>query len=157
MTRAFVYCMVLSALLIHTGCRGKEQSVDKSASPLRNEPNYVTVQHILIGFQGSIPGKAVGRTQEEAKRLAEDILARARAGEDFDALVKEYTDDSPPGVYKMANLGMPAERADRVFPRSGMVPLFGDVAFRLDVGAIGMAAYDPERSPYGWHIIKRLK
>ena len=34
---------------------------------------------------------------------------------------------------------------------------FGDVGFELEVGEIGMADYDPEKSQYGWHIIKRLE
>ena len=41
--------------------------------------------------------------------------------------------------------------------RSGMVSSFGDVAFGLDVGEIGMARYHPGNSPYGWHIIKRIE
>ena len=38
-----------------------------------------------------------------------------------------------------------------------MVAAFGDVGFKLDVGEVGMAPYDPAKSKYGWHIIKRLK
>jgi parvulin-like peptidyl-prolyl isomerase len=38
-----------------------------------------------------------------------------------------------------------------------MVPAFGDVGFQLDAGQVGMASYDRDKSPYGWHIIKRLK
>jgi parvulin-like peptidyl-prolyl isomerase len=38
-----------------------------------------------------------------------------------------------------------------------MVQAFGDVGFKLEVGAVGMATFDPKTSKYGWHIIKRLK
>jgi parvulin-like peptidyl-prolyl isomerase len=38
-----------------------------------------------------------------------------------------------------------------------MVPAFGNVGFALKVGEIGIADYDPHTSPFGWHIIKRLK
>ena len=41
-------------------------------------------------------------------------------------------------------------------PRSAMVPAFGDVGFNLEVGELGLASYDDEASPFGWHIIKRL-
>jgi parvulin-like peptidyl-prolyl isomerase len=41
--------------------------------------------------------------------------------------------------------------------RSGMVRAFGDVAFGLAVGEVGMANYSAGGSPYGWHIIKRLE
>lgn len=119
------------------------------------EPRFVTVQHILIGYRGSVRGKNITRTKEEAATLAADILKRAKAGEDFDKLVREYTDDSPPGIYKMSNRGVPAPPGG--YSRDGMVAAFGDVGFPLEVGGIGMAVYDPRKSPYGWHIIKRVE
>jgi len=119
------------------------------------EPDHITIQHVLIGFKGSLPGKNITRTQDEAKKLAEEILARAKKGEDFDGLVKQYTDDSAPGIYTMANNGVtPAEGE---YARGRMVPAFGDAGFPLQVGEIGMASYDEAKSPYGWHIVKRLK
>ena len=41
-------------------------------------------------------------------------------------------------------------------PRSAMVSAFGDVGFDLEVGELGLATFDAEASPFGWHIIKRL-
>ncbi len=118
-------------------------------------PEHVTVQHILIGFQGSVPGKPITRTKEEAKALAYQILDRARKGEDFDALVRQYTDDSPPGIYGMSGAGISPGPGE--YARTGMVPAFGNVGFAISSGNIGIADYDPKTSPYGWHIIKRLK
>ena len=92
---------------------------------------------------------------EEAEKLAEDLLRRAKAGEDFDSLVREHTDDAHPGIYKMSNHGVPAPPGG--FPRGGMVPAFGDVGFPLEVGGVGLAAYDPAKSRYGWHVIKRIE
>ena len=119
------------------------------------EPQHVQVQHILIGFAGSIPGKGITRTKEEAKKLAYEVLEKARKGEDYDALVKQYTEDSPPGIYEMSGLGVPAGPGE--YPRDKMVPAFGNVGFAISPGNIGIADYDPQTSPYGWHIIKRLK
>jgi hypothetical protein len=120
------------------------------------EPEHVVVQHILIGFQGSVPGKNITRTKEEAEKLANDLLARAKkAGADFGALVKEYTNDAFPGIYGMANNGVRPGSAET--PRGRMVKGFGDVAFSLKVDEVGMASYNPQTSPYGWHIIKRIK
>lgn len=99
----------------------------------------------------------VARSREEAEELAAKLLDRARQGEDFDALVKEFTDDSHPGIYTMANLEVTPDREKNEFPRAGMVKAFGDVGFSLQVGEIGMTDYDPETSKYGWHIIKRLE
>lgn len=126
------------------------------------EPDFITVQHILVGFEGSVGDKEIQRSKTEAEALAKTLLERAQDGEDFDALVKEYTDDSHPGIYQMANFFSqpdmsPEAVEDKVFPRSRMVNAFGDVGFPLEVGEIGMANYDSNTSKYGWHIIKRIK
>ena len=121
----------------------------------REEPQSVVVQHILIGFKGSVRGKAIERSKKEAKALADELLGRAQAGEDFDALVKQYTDDRAPGKYKLTNSGAPHENGAQ--QRADMVPRFGDVAFSLEPGQIGMAEYSAGSSPFGWHIIKRLE
>ncbi|MDH3215422.1 MAG: peptidyl-prolyl cis-trans isomerase [Candidatus Krumholzibacteria bacterium] len=136
--------------------RSSQTSEEEQPSGMA-EPERITVQHILIGFEGSIPGKSITRTHEEAEELAKAVLQRAQAGEDFDALVKQYTDDSHPGIYKMTNFGVAADQTERVFSRSGMVKAFGDVGFSLAVGDIGMTSHDPEASRYGWHIIKRIE
>ena len=114
------------------------------------------VQHILVSFGDKIPGKKIARTESEARELAGQLLERARKGEDFDALVKQYTDDQHPGIYAMFNRGMRPQGRDE-YPREGMVPCFGDLSFSLAPGGIGMCELDATRSPYGWHIIKRLK
>jgi parvulin-like peptidyl-prolyl isomerase len=135
------------------------------------QDDHVTVQHILIGFkdamgfQGQAPPKAQTRTQEDAKTLAYELLDRAKKGEDFEKLVTEYTDDQPPGIYSMANLGVATATPDPAatpgglpeFPRRGLVSAFGDVGFGLKVGDISIADYDAATSPFGYHIIKRVR
>lgn len=123
----------------------------------RVEPEHITLQHILIGFRDSVPGKGITRTKEEAATLAKDIVKKAKEGGDFDALVREYTDDQAPGIYKLANRGARANRAAGEYPRDGMVPAFGNVGFALEAGEVGLAEYDPKSSPYGWHVIKRIE
>lgn len=118
------------------------------------EPQRVRLQHILVGFQGTVPGKNITRSREEAQALASQLLDRALKGEDFDALVKKYTDDQYPGVYALANRMVTPNPGE--FARERMIPAFGDVGFPLQIGETGMAQYDPARSPYGWHIIKRV-
>jgi hypothetical protein len=122
----------------------------------KKEPDHVTVQHILIAFKGSIPKETVTRTQEEAEKLALEIFERAKRGEDFDQMVKEYSDDQYPGIYKMSNFNAEPEVDQGESSRSVMVKAFGDVSFNLEVGEIGLAEYSPEESKYGWHIIKRI-
>lgn len=106
----------------------------------------IEIQHVLISFQGAPRMSGVTRTKAEAKVLAEKVYAEAIGGADFDALVKQYTNDSFPGIYPMTK----ARRAK-------MVKGFGDVGFRLKVGEIGVAPWDETASPFGWHIIKRVK
>lgn len=139
--------------------RGKEKKMGAVPGTMPVQPavspEHITVQHILIGFRGSVTGKDIQRTKEEAKKLAYEILERARKGEDFDGLVRQYTDDSPPGIYGMSGNGVAPAPGE--YPRGGMVPAFGNVGFALSPGNIGIADYDPQSSPFGWHIIKRLK
>jgi parvulin-like peptidyl-prolyl isomerase len=134
-------------------CRKQEAPVEQ----ISLEPERVTVQHILIAFQGTIPEAAVSRTQEEAKALAEEIFERAKRGEDFDGLVRKFTDDQYPGIYRMSNFDIQPDPSREEYARSKMVKSFGDVSFVLAVGGIGLAEYDPQNSKYGWHIIKRIE
>lgn len=128
------------------------------AAKREDEPQRVKVQHILVAFKRSVPGKKVDRTKDEARVLAEELVERARAAKDeaeFNQLVQQYTDDSAPGIYVLVNEGEPPVPGAR--GRRDMVPRFGDVAFALEVGEVGLAAYHGGLSPYGWHIIKRLE
>ena len=93
---------------------------------------------------------------DEAEQLAAELYAQIKGGAEFDALVKEHTDDAHPGIYGMTMKGE-GDQKKGVYKRSGMVGAFGDVGWRLDVNQVGVAPYHPRNSPYGWHIIKRLK
>ena len=124
---------------------------------LVQEPDRVQVQHILISFKGADERVKAARSKEEAETLAKEILFKARQGEDFDAMMKEYSDDTGGGIYTMTNAGVQPDSSQGEFARHRMVKSFGDVSFALEVGEIGMAVYHPQNSKYGWHIIKRLK
>jgi parvulin-like peptidyl-prolyl isomerase len=112
----------------------------------------IQVQHLLVSFNlAGIPG--IVRTKEQAEEFASELWAEIQAGTDFDKLVKKNTDDSHPGVYSMTT-GKPGAG---VYARGGMVAAFGNIGWRLEVGAVGVAGFDQGTSPYGWHIIRRLK
>ncbi len=166
MTRSRAAVLALAALCAVASCRKPEApppapepaaAPAEAAKPAAGGPEHVVVQHILIAFKGSIPDAKVTRTREEAEKLAGETLARAKAGEDFDALVKALTDDQYPGIYRMANAGVTPDAAKEEYSRTRMVRGFGDVGFSLAIGEVGLAAYDPASSKYGWHIIKRLE
>ncbi len=119
------------------------------------EPAHVVVRHVLVSFEGTdVP--ACTRSKEEARSLAEKVLADARAGRDFGELVRLYSDDRQgDGTYRMANWGVPTG-ADEV-ERQKMTRGFGNLAFALGVGEVGLLEYDPVKSPFGWHVIKRIE
>lgn len=121
------------------------------------EPERVEVQHILISFKGADDRVKASRSKEEAETLAKELLFRARQGADFDKMREEHSDDSGEGIYRMTNSGVQPDGSKGEMARHRMVKSFGDVSFGLAVGEIGMASYHPQRSKYGWHIIKRLK
>lgn len=127
-----------------------------------HDANEVTVQHLLVGVNG--PNlQQVKRAAGDAERLTADLYARAKSGEDFDTLVKNYSDDSHPGIYTLLKEGT-SDQARGIFMRSEMVQGFGDTAWRLEVGEIGVTEYDPPpwqmgtgKAEFGFHIVKRLR
>ena len=125
-------------------------SMDDAIKTLMAKPEHkdeaITVQHVLIAFQGAPRIQGVTRSKDEAKVLAEQVWKEALAGADFKALMKQHSNDGGPGEYPMTKAG-----------RMQMVKGFGDVGFRLAVGEIGVAPWDQTASPFGWHIIKRVK
>jgi hypothetical protein len=126
------------------------KSMDAAIAELMAKPEQsddsITVQHVLIAFQGAPRITGVSRSKDEAKVLAEKVWQEAIGGADFKALMKQHSNDSGGGEYPMTKAG-----------RAGMVAGFGNVGFRLKVGEIGVAPWDAQASPYGWHIIKRVK
>lgn len=115
------------------------------ASPEHDAPK-VKVEHILIAFRGAPRIQGVTRSLEEAERLTARLLKQIQAGADFGALRKKYSDDPGPGIYPMSKDN-----------RQRMVPHFGNVAWRLKVGEVGVAPHDRQKSPFGFHIIKRVE
>ena len=146
----------LALALLLSACIGEEQT-DPSLPPAkaRKEPDHILVDHILIGVRHpKLAG--VTRTPEEARKHAYDLLERLKGGADWDALKREHSADPPPGgPYGLANHGVSPGPDEH--PRSGMVRAFGDVGFELEVGEMGIADHDATVSPYGFHIIKRVK
>jgi peptidyl-prolyl cis-trans isomerase C len=78
---------------------------------------------------------------KQSRAKAEDILKRARAGEDFAALAKEFSTD-PGSKNEGGELGW--------FGRGQMVKPFEDAAFSLQPGQIS----DIVESDFGFHIIQ---
>ncbi len=114
------------------------------------EPEMVRVSHILIGTQDPTTRTDLPDDKKTAKRkLAEDILKRAKSGEDWAKLVKDYSED-PGSKDKGGEYTFPRYSAD---PSRAMVKEFEDAAFALNLNQIS----DIVTTPYGYHIIKLLE
>ncbi len=108
-------------------------------------PTSVGASHFLVMYKGSLRSPPnITRSKEEAKKRAEEGLAKARKGEDFSKLVAEYSDE-PGAAARGGALGE--------FQATQMVKPFSDAAFKLKVGQIsGLVETD-----FGFHVIKRTK
>ena len=96
----------------------------------------VNVQHILLLTQGKSDKEKKAIRNKMAK-----ILSRARSGESFDALAKEFSED--PGSKDKGGLYEDVTRGQMVKP-------FEDACFSVPVGKIS----DIIETRYGYHIIK---
>jgi parvulin-like peptidyl-prolyl isomerase len=98
---------------------------------------------VLVAYKGAEKApKGVTRTKAEAKKRAEEVAAKAKAGADFSALVAEYSDDPAAGE-RQGSLGK--------FKRESKAKPFSDAAFALAVGESSGAV----ETPFGFHVIKR--
>jgi parvulin-like peptidyl-prolyl isomerase len=95
-----------------------------------------TVRHILLNTRGKSEAD-----KNNIRKKMESILARAKAGEDFATLVKQYSEDpgskDKGGIYKD-------------FSKGDMVKPFEDAAFSVPIGEVS----DIVETQYGFHILK---
>lgn len=95
---------IVEARAVKGPAPASEEVIARPQAPIEG-PSIIAVQHVLISFLGSPAGGT--RSKEEAAALAQDVLERARKGEDFSALVKQYSADPVdpkdplPGVYRI--------------------------------------------------------
>ena len=106
------------------------------------EDNYITAKHILITTVDPASGETK-RTDEEAKKEAQSILNRINAGEDFDTLMNQYSEDT----------GLSNNPNGYTFTEGQMVTEFYDGAKALAEDEVSELV----KSSYGYHIIKRVK
>lgn len=114
-------------------------------APGANAPSEIEASHLLVMYRGSMRApENITRSKEEAEQRARQALQRARGGEDFAALVREFSDEPGAGE-RGGSLGR--------FGRGAMVGPFENAAFALQVGALS----DLVETPFGYHVIKRTQ
>ena len=105
------------------------------------QPEQVRAAHVLISTKDSAGGQDLSDAQKlEKKKLAEKVLTRAKAGEDFAKLAKEFSEDP----------GSKDQGGEYTFPRGQMVPEFEAAAFSLKTNQVS----DIVTTQFGYHIIK---
>lgn len=102
-------------------------------------PEKVKVSHILI----KVDTEATEEVKKEKKKTAEEILAKAKAGEDFSELAEQYSEDKKTGKRG----GVMA-----FFAKGSKDPEFEEAAFNLKKDKIS----DLILTKKGYHIIKLL-
>lgn len=86
----------------------------------------------------------VTRSKDEAKKLAAEVMNKAKKGQDFAGLAKQYSDE-PGAKDRAGNLGK--------FGKTQMVKPFSEAAFALKPGQIS----DIVETDFGFHVIKRTE
>jgi len=105
---------------------------DENAAAKYATPERRRASHILI---------EAGNDDAAAKKKAEDIAARARAGEDFAKLAQQNSDD-PGSKAAGGDLGWST--------REAYVPAFADALFSMKQGEIR----GPVKTQFGYHVIR---
>lgn len=123
--------------------------------------NRVEVQEIQIGvnLDSALPSRGRLGVLEAEKRAA-DILVKAKAGEDFDTLVYQYSWNGPRlGVRPGTTLYVrneDARRAPSVHAGGVLSPAIERAVWRLKPGEIGGVEYHRKDAEGGYYVLRRL-
>lgn len=122
-----------------------EASEQAERDRIARQPKEVGARHILVmHLKSRERPETIKRTRDEALKRTQECLRRVRAGEIWDKLVDEYSDE-PGAAERHGALG--------VFARGMMVKAFSEAAFGLRVGEVSEVV----ETPYGFHIIQRTQ
>ncbi|QUH29534.1 peptidylprolyl isomerase [Vallitalea guaymasensis] len=101
----------------------------------------VRVRHILLKTLDDANQPLPDDKKAEVKAKAEEVLAKVKAGEDFEALVKEYSEDP----------GSKDKGGEYTFGRgSNFAPEFTEASFGMEPGDVTELV----ETSFGYHIIK---
>jgi peptidyl-prolyl cis-trans isomerase C len=104
------------------------------------QPEQVRASHVLIGTKDAAGTDLSEEKKKEKKTLAESVLKRAKAGENFAKLARELSDDP----------GSKEKGGEYTFGKGAMVPEFEAAAFGLKTNEVSEIV----TTQFGYHIIK---
>ena len=112
----------------------------------------------IASFEGAARSKHIliqatqgGADYAEKQKIANEALARAVAGEDFDALIEQYGED--PGMTTNVNGYIFYEDGMLIDGSTSLMPEYVKGSFAVQPGTVNPALV---QTSYGFHIIKRL-
>ena len=114
----------------------------------KSTPRRIAVRHIVVGHTGAErPLPDITRAKDEARKRAEEALAKVRGGENFEKAVIDFSDD-PARAQNKGRLG--------VIVRGRLLPSFKsfeDAIFALDIDGISEIL----ETPMGFHVVQRIE
>jgi len=125
-----------------TAVKRQVEEIKKANLARLQQPEKVRVSHILLATRDRETEKELPEEQKRLKRVKiEQLLDRAKAGEDFTKLVQEYSEDR----------NLKETRGEYTFSRDDrFAQEFKSAAFSLEPGRIS----DVITTIYGYHILK---
>lgn len=145
MTSQLAYNKIIEAITVdETALQAKLEQNTEYMDIQKNGYAYyaekVRARHILFSTVDENGQILSDDKKAEVLVLAEEVLEKVKAGEDFETLVKEYSEDP----------GSKDNGGEYTFSRGQMVKPFEEAAFSLKPGQTS----DLVLSDYGYHIIK---
>jgi len=109
------------------------------------EAKKIVARHVLVQWMGCKRADTnIVRTKEQARSVAQEVLRRLKAGEDFAKIVIDFSDEPNAG---QRGGSLPP------FGRGAMDKAFEDAAFSLMPGELSGIV----ESEFGFHVIQRLE
>lgn len=139
--RVRIEYLELSAVEVDTGNEPDEEFLRARYEQQKGRfisPEQRRASHILI----QVTPEADDATREDARQRAMDLAERAKAGEDFAALAREYSED----------LGSASQGGDLDWIEPGlMAQPFEDALYEL---TLEVPISEPVQTGFGWHVIR---
>ncbi|MBH5320720.1 peptidylprolyl isomerase [Paenibacillus sp. GSMTC-2017] len=138
------FLMQTATVVVHMNSQVTDADLKKAYEDMKADFAVSSVRHILVATeeknQETGESKTL-RTEAEALARAKEVKAKLEAGGDWNALAKQYTDDTSSkekgGLYEDTE-------------GKNWVEEFKKAVFEQKVGVIG----EPVKSQFGYHVIK---